>query len=137
MTKELRKEIMKRSKLRNKFNRNRNHENWCNFKTQRSYCVNFLRKTKKQCYENLSVKNAMDRQTFWKTVKPYFNDKESNSKRITLLQNNSILTDDKDIAKMMNNVFINITKDLNLKRYKDSSLTNINEITSNFDNHKV
>ena len=79
----------------------------------------------------------MDRQTFWKTVKPYFNDKESNSKRITLLENNSILTDDKDIAKIMNNVFINITKDLNLKRYKDSSLTNINEITSNFDNHKV
>ena len=31
MTKELRKEIMKRSKLRNKFNRNRNYENWCNF----------------------------------------------------------------------------------------------------------
>ena len=27
MTKELRKKIMKRSKLRNKFNRNRNHEN--------------------------------------------------------------------------------------------------------------
>ena len=79
----------------------------------------------------------MDRQTFWKTVKPYFNDKESNSKRITLLENNSILTDDKDIAKIMNNVFINITKDLNLKRYKDSSLTYINEITSNFDNHKV
>ena len=35
MTRELRKEIMKRSKLRNKFNRNRNHENWCNFKIQR------------------------------------------------------------------------------------------------------
>ena len=28
ITKELRKEIMKRSKLGNKFNRNRNHENW-------------------------------------------------------------------------------------------------------------
>ena len=45
VTKELRKEIMKRSKLRNKFNGNRNHENWCNFKFQRNYCVN-LRKTK-------------------------------------------------------------------------------------------
>ena len=32
MTKELRKEIMKRSKLRSKFNRNRNHKNWCNSK---------------------------------------------------------------------------------------------------------
>ena len=31
MTKELRKQIMKRSKLKNKFTRNRHHENWCNF----------------------------------------------------------------------------------------------------------
>ena len=68
-------------------------------------------------------------------MKPYFNDKGSNSRRITLLENDSILTDDKDIAKTMNNFFINITKNLNLKPYKDSSLTNINEITSNFDNH--
>ena len=57
MTKELRKEIMKSSELRNKFNRDRNHENWCSFKFQRNYCVN-LRKTKKQYYGNLSVKNV-------------------------------------------------------------------------------
>ena len=43
------------------------------------------------------------------------------------MENDLILTDD--------NFFINITKNLNLKPYKDSSLTNINEITSNFDNH--
>ena len=76
MTKELRKEIMKRWKLRNKFNGSRNYENWCNI----NYCVNLLRKTKKQYYENLSVKNVMDNQTFWKTVKPYFDNKGSNSK---------------------------------------------------------
>ena len=35
----------------------------------------------------------------------------------------------------MNNFFINITKNLNLKPYKDSSITNINGITSKFDNH--
>ena len=32
MTKNLRKEIMKRSKLKNNFNKNRNHENWCKYK---------------------------------------------------------------------------------------------------------
>ena len=85
MTKELRKEIMKRSKLRNRFNRNRNHKNWCYFKIQKNYCVNLLRKTKTQYYENLSVKNVMDNQTFWKPVKLYFRDKRSNSRRVTLL----------------------------------------------------
>ena len=87
MTKELRKEIIKISKLRNKFNRNKNYENWCNFKFQRNYCVNLLMKTKKQHYENLSIRNVMDDQTFRKTVKPYFSKKRSNSRRITLLEN--------------------------------------------------
>ena len=57
----IKKEIMGTSKLRSKFNRSRNHENWCTFKFQRNYYVNLLRKTKKR---NLSVKNVMDNQTF-------------------------------------------------------------------------
>ena len=77
----------------------------------------------------------MDYQTFWKTVKPYFSEKGSSSNSITLLENDSILTNDKDIAKSMNNVFINITKNLNLKQYKGSPLTDINEIKSNCGSH--
>ena len=34
MTKKLRKEIMRRLKLRNQFNMDRNHENWCKHKTK-------------------------------------------------------------------------------------------------------
>ena len=37
---------MKRSKLKNLFNKNKNQENWCKYKTQRNYCVNLLCKTK-------------------------------------------------------------------------------------------
>ena len=77
----------------------------------------------------------MDNETFWKTVKPYFSNKESNSRRITLLEKDSILTNDKDISKTMNSFFINIAKNLNLKPHKNSSLNDINGITSNFDNH--
>ena len=43
------------------------------------------------------------------------------------MENDLILTDDKDIAKTMNNFFINTTKSLNFKPCKDSSLTDINE----------
>ena len=66
MTK-LRKEIMKRSKLRNKFNRNRNHQNWYNFKIQRNYCRKRFRKTKKQHYKNLGVQDVTENQIFQKT----------------------------------------------------------------------
>ena len=47
ITKELRKEIMKRSKLKNIFNGNKNQENWCKYKIQLNYCVKLSHKTKK------------------------------------------------------------------------------------------
>ena len=46
MTKDLRYESVKRSKLKNSFNKNRYHVNWYKYKSQRDYCVNLLRKTK-------------------------------------------------------------------------------------------
>ena len=60
MTKKLWKEIMKRSKLKNNFNKNRNHENWCQYKTQRNYCVILLRKSKKQYFSNIDVCDITD-----------------------------------------------------------------------------
>ena len=108
VSKELRKEIMKRSNLRNKFNENRTHENWCKFKLQRNFCVNLYRKTKKHYYKNLNLKNMNDGKAFWKNVKPYFSNKGSSSNKISLLENDSIITDEKTIAKTMNNYFVKI-----------------------------
>ena len=45
MTKELRKAIMKRSQLKNGYNKNQNYENWHLYNKQRNYCVSLLRKT--------------------------------------------------------------------------------------------
>ena len=43
MTKNLRKQIMVRSKLRNTFNKNQNYENWCKYyKCQRNHYPNLL-----------------------------------------------------------------------------------------------
>ena len=56
MTKILRKEIIQRSKFKNRFNKCRTYENWCNYKTQRNYCVSLLRKTKKQYFKNLNLR---------------------------------------------------------------------------------
>ena len=64
MTKKLRKEIMKRSKLKNNFNKNKNHENWCKYKTQGKYCVNLLRKSKKQYFSNINISDVTDNKSF-------------------------------------------------------------------------
>ena len=50
MTKNLRKQIMVQSKLRQNFNKNRNYENWYKYKRQRNPCLNLLRKTKKNFF---------------------------------------------------------------------------------------
>ena len=47
MNKTLSKEIMKRTRLRNKFLKNRNDYNKREFSKQRNYCVSLVRKSKK------------------------------------------------------------------------------------------
>ena len=46
MSRALRKAIMHRSKLKNIYNKYRTEDNWANYKKQRNFCVNLLRKTK-------------------------------------------------------------------------------------------
>ena len=110
MTKELRKAIMLRSKLKNIFNKNKTHFNWQKYKHQRNFCLNLLRKTKKQYFAKLNVKDVADNKLFWKNVKPYFSDKGSNSTKITLVEKDIIITDEKQIANIMNEHFVRITK---------------------------
>ena len=131
MTKELRKEIMLRSKLRNRFNKERNHINWCNYKRQRNYCLSILRKSKKEYFNRLSMKQVSDNKLFWKSVKSFFNDKGSSFSKITLVEENNIISDEEEIANITNNYFINVTKTLNLKKQLGLVRSGINE----FENH--
>ena len=69
MTKNLRKQIMVQSKLRNNYNKKRNYENWCKYKRQRNLCLNLLQKTKKNFHKALDEKQVSDSKTFWKNIK--------------------------------------------------------------------
>ena len=68
MSKALRKAIMHRSKFKKK----RTDIIWTNYKKQRNFCVTLLRRTKKDYFQNLNVKDLSDNKEFWKTIKPYF-----------------------------------------------------------------
>ena len=108
MTKELQKEIMKRSKLKNKYNKERNYENWSLYKKQRNYCLSLFWNIKKAYFEKLNIKETGDNKTFWKTVRPYFSDKDNKSSKITLVENNIVIADKKRVSELMNKYFINI-----------------------------
>ena len=71
--------------------------------------------TKKQYFVKLNVKDVADNKMIWKNVKLHFSDKSSNSANITLVQKDMIITDEKQIASIMSEHFVSITKKLSLK----------------------
>ena len=94
-----------------------------------------MRKTKKAHFEKLSIKEIGDNKTFWKTVRPYFSDKDNKSSKITLVENNIIIADEKRVAELMNRCFISITKKLNLKPPIINTADDIQSLTKNYENH--
>ena len=82
MTKDLSQEIMKRSRLRNRFLKDKNLKNRMLYTQQRNYCASLLRKTKIRYYANLNEKKILNNKEFWKAVKPLFSDKSISGDKI-------------------------------------------------------
>ena len=64
MTKEFSKAIMKRSRFKNKFNKNPYDENKLTYKKQRNFCSNLLNRKKKKYFNNLDLNIFNDNKTF-------------------------------------------------------------------------
>ena len=71
-TEELSEAIMKESRHRDVYLKNRNDTKRLLHTKQRNYCVFFLTKTRKGYYDNLNEKCVADNKHFWKTLKPFF-----------------------------------------------------------------
>ena len=95
-----------------------------------------MRKTKRNFFKNVNEKKISDNRTFWKEIKPYFNDKGGMSSKIMLVERDKIIQHkDKEIAETMNKYFVNITKTLGLKRSKKYNTNDIDILTSQFKDH--
>ena len=68
LTKEINKEIMTRSRLRNKFLRCRSDGNKKAYNEQRNRCVKVVRSAKKAYHSNLSIKDVNDNKKIWEIV---------------------------------------------------------------------
>ena len=131
MTKELSKNIMKRSRLRNKYLNNNNEENRKLYAQQRNYCVSLLKKPEKVYYENLDERKVSDNKLFWKTVKPSLFEKFNARERISLIENGEIVKTEKETAEIFNSLFGNIVKNLNISQYSDFDpiIENVKDLT--------
>ena len=114
ITKEYTKAVMTRSRFRNKYLLNRTPENKFNFTQQRNFCVNLLRKIKREYYNSLNINKITDNKKFWKSVKPSFTDKINTNEQITLIEEGNIITNSLNIAQTMNNFFSNVVEILEI-----------------------
>ena len=136
----LSKAIMNRSRLQNRFIKNPNATNQYNYKRQRNYVVNLLRREKKKYYDNIDPRKISDNQKFWKAVKPLFSDKNRKTEKITLIESGDIISNDNNIAEIMNNFFTNIVANLDIAGYNcdysgDKHYDQISSIADKFKNH--
>ena len=99
-----------RSKLRNKYNKNRTKENWISLKKQGNKCFKNLRNVKKEYLSYLNATDITDSRKFWSTVKRFFSDTNKTVNNIVLSDNDKMLKDEKKVAKTFNDYFTNLTE---------------------------
>ena len=86
INKTINKEIMKWSRLRNKFLNTKSDIHRKAYIKQRSLCVSLIRPEKKNFFNNFSTPDITDNKTFWKAVKPLFTHKIQTKPKITLIE---------------------------------------------------
>ena len=90
MTKELHREIIKRSRLRNNLLRTKSQEDRAKYNEHRKFCKKLLRATKKL------YRKEVDHTSFWKTVSPLFSKNCSKGdNKIILNENDNSVSNDK------------------------------------------
>ena len=139
MSKGLRKSIMKRTQLANKYHKSCSEQDYENFKKQKNFVNRLSKREKKSFYMNLSVNNLLDNKKFWKNMKPLFSDKSKSSNTITLVKNDNIISKDEEVAKEFSDFFSNAVENLNIPEIEIEStehLTNPIEIAiEKYKNH--
>ena len=121
MTKEV--AIMQRSKLRQKFLKERTNDSKHLHKRQRNLCVSLLRKTKRDYFKQLNNKVVSSNRKFWQKISHLFSAKAFSNETIILKHNNRTITNNHELAETFNTFFSNITQNLKI----DSNLVEITE----------
>ena len=115
ITKRIRKEIMKRSRLRNRVNKLNTDLNNLAYKRQRNLCTKLIRQAKRDYFSNLNPSNIIDNRKFWSSVKPLFSDKGITGKNIIIVDDNTIIDDDSKVSEIFSNFFNDAVKNLNIE----------------------
>ena len=118
MTKIVRKAIMRRSGLENKYYREKLPETGRAYKKQKNYTKRLIKKEKRKYFSNLNINNYTDNKIFWNTLKPLFSNYGGGSKKITLVNDDNIISNDEEVAETFNTFFIDSVESLDITENK-------------------
>ena len=112
---------MKRSRLRNRFLKNRSEENGKLFCKQRISAFHFCENLKWIISKRQTRKTLQITSVSRKTVKPFLSKQIHLPERINLTkeENNSLLTNCEEVVKELSNFFANAVKNLNIPNYEN------------------
>ena len=106
LTKTLRKAIMTRSRLQNRYYKTNLVEDKEHFKKHKNYCNRLYEKERKKYHSNINLQNIIENKLIWKTVKPFLTDKGTNINNITLIEKDEIISNDVDVADTVSSLEI-------------------------------
>ena len=105
--------------------------------------MNLRKKAVKTHFKNITDSGIIEKKKFWQTIKPFITKKsEISNNSIMIIENDSLVTDDKKLATIFNDYYINIIeKSSGIKPNFINYGDNINKkeivenIVKNFENH--
>ena len=97
--------------------------------------MKLIRKTKEDYFQNSNIRDLSDNRKFWKTIKPYFTNKGLNSNKLLVEEKGNLVSNEKQLATIMNSFFINIAKGLEIKDGNESNANTLEDVLDAFNSY--
>ena len=104
-------------------------------------CVSLRRKCMKNYVKKLTEKGLTTNKGFWKFMKPFLTNKAfTGNNDITLIHQNKIISDEKQLTKLFNIYYINIVEKCSDyktfgKNFENTSVQSVRDIVNSYKNH--
>ena len=111
VTKELRSAIMKRSRLRTKYNKWKSRENYIAYRQAKRKCDKLTVAAKSMYFKKATEHGVMTNKQFWKVMKPMLTKKGIISSDVIILEENGKqISDESELVEIFNDHYVNIVE---------------------------
>ena len=90
-------------------------------KKQKNFCSKLYKKERRKFYSKIDAGKITEHKTFWKTITSFLSSKAPNLRRITLIENEAIISDDQKVAETLSKFFVKAVDKLDIKEFKKIS----------------